>query len=106
MGQGREIEQYSKRFVILQLQKGNLSDAHDELKKMVVYGQGSLYLDLFNRLDEAMRSGANVKEISETVVRALKTGIFTVPGTTETGCALGVSEADLGTEWAMETLLR
>ena len=80
MGQGREIEQYSKRFVILQLQNGNLSDAHDELKKMVVYGQGSLYLDLFNRLDEAMRSESNVKEISETVVRALKTGILHCPG--------------------------
>jgi tetratricopeptide (TPR) repeat protein len=103
MGQGREIEQYSKRFVILQLQNGNLSDAHDELKKMAGYGHGSLYLDLFNRLNEAMISGSNVKEISETVVRALKTGIFTVPGTSETGCALGVSEADLGTEWAMET---
>jgi len=101
MGQGREIEQYSKRFVILQLQNSNLADAHEELKKMVVYGQGNLYLDLFNRLSEAMLSGSNVKEISETVVRALKTGIFTAPGTT--GCALGVSEADLGTEWAMET---
>ena len=106
MGQGHEIEQYSKRFVILQLQNGNLRDAHDELKKMVVYGQGSLYLDLFNRLNEAMLSGSNVKETCETVVRALKTGIFTAPGTSVTGCALGVSEADLGTEWAMETQLR
>lgn len=52
IGQGHEIERYSKRFVIPQLERGNVSDAHDELKEMIAYGEGSLYLALFNRLDE------------------------------------------------------
>jgi hypothetical protein len=45
MGQGHEIERYSKRFVILQLKRGNVSDAHDELKEMIAY-DGPYVLDV------------------------------------------------------------
>jgi len=100
MGQGHEIEHYTKRFVILQLQKGNLSDAQDELKKMAAYGECSLYLDLFNRLNEALVLGStqNVRETCKIVIRALETGIPAGPPKAESGWAPGISEADIG--WA------
>ncbi len=98
MGQGHEMERYSKRFVILQLQRGNVSDARDELKKMIAYDEGSLYLALFNRLDEALLSGVNLNKTCDIVVRALETGIPAGPAKPPTKWALGVSEADIG--WA------
>ncbi len=98
MGQGHEIERYSKRFVILQLQRGNVSDARDELKKMIGYSEGCFYLALFNRLDEAILSGANLSKTCDIVRRALETGIPAGPAKSPSERAFGVSEADIG--WA------
>lgn len=105
MGRGHELEHYAKRLVILQLQSGNLSDARDQLNKIVIYGQSSFYLDLFNRLNEAIAAGSaqGGSEICESMIQCLKTGVLDGPRISETGSALGVSEADLGTGWEMES---
>jgi hypothetical protein len=104
MGRGHELEHYAKRLVILQLQSGNLSDARDQLNKIVIYGQSSFYLDLFNRLNEAIAAGSaqDGREVCESMIQSLKTRVLGGPRMPETGSAVGVSEADLGAGWEIE----
>ena len=98
------LETYLKRLVTLQLQNGNLREARESLNKLVVYGQADYYLDLLNLMNEASaNSNLDINVLRDRVIRSFESGHFDKGDPKiDTALALGVTEANIGTEWTSE----
>jgi hypothetical protein len=98
------LEACLKRLVILQLEGGNVREARESLNKLVVYGQADYYLDLLNLVNEtSMSSESERNALKERVIKSFENGhLDRGDNNTGTTMALGVTEANLGTEWTSE----